>query len=306
MPILDARSLPDDAPATIEGILTTDVGAIEAGRGAFVQDDTAGIALYLDGDLTGATAAAGTVVRVTGRLDTRYGLRTIRSTPAELAFLGSSDMPAPEVAQTGSVGEALEGLRSTVAGEVVDTPSSLSDGLGLMVDDGTGPLRVIVGAAALGAHTVESGDRVLAVGPLGQRDSSGTGEAGYRIHATLPGELVLLPDPSPTPSPSPDRRVAEPRAVHRRPLDGALALPSASPSPAAPSGPPVCPSPPPMSRSGPSSGVRRRDRACRSTQSHCCPSRTVRPGSSSTCPTRTGAHGWAIEVTASSLRHTAS
>ena len=34
-------------PVTIEGVLTTAAGMTETGRGAFVQDDTAGIALYL-------------------------------------------------------------------------------------------------------------------------------------------------------------------------------------------------------------------------------------------------------------------
>ncbi len=40
-------------------------------------------------------------------------------------------------------------------------------------------------------------------GPLGQRDSSGTGTAGYRVHATLAGELELAPAPSPSPTPTP-------------------------------------------------------------------------------------------------------
>ena len=40
-------------------------------------------------------------------------------------------------------------------------------------------------------------------GPLGQRDSSGTGTAGYRIHVTLAGELELAPAPTPSPVPTP-------------------------------------------------------------------------------------------------------
>jgi hypothetical protein len=33
---------------SISGVLTTDLGALESGRGAFVQDATGGIAIYLD------------------------------------------------------------------------------------------------------------------------------------------------------------------------------------------------------------------------------------------------------------------
>ena len=80
----------------------------------------------------------------------------------------------------------------------------MSDGLGLIVDDGTGPVRVIVGAGALGGLDPGKGDVVTATGPLGQRDSGGTGLAGYRLYATLPGELVIAsPAASPSPSASP-------------------------------------------------------------------------------------------------------
>ena len=61
------------------------------------------------------------------------------------------------------------------------------------MDDGTGPVRVIVGPAALGGLDPGRGDAVTATGPLGQRDSGGTGLAGYRLYATLPGELVIEP-----------------------------------------------------------------------------------------------------------------
>ena len=38
----------------------------------------------------------------------------------------------------------------TIAGVTVGSPSDLSDGLGIFVDDGSGQVRVIVGPAALG------------------------------------------------------------------------------------------------------------------------------------------------------------
>ena len=63
---------------------------------------------------------------------------------------------------------------------------------------------MVVGPEALGGRTLTSGMTVAVTGPLGQRDSSGTGTAGYRIHATLTGELeVVLATPTPTPTPAP-------------------------------------------------------------------------------------------------------
>ena len=86
----------------------------------------------------------------------------------------------------------------------VGSPSELADGLGLMVDDGTGEVRVIVAPAALGGASVPSGTAVTAIGPVGQRDSSGTGLSGYRIHVTEPGDFGILPPPTPTPTITPE------------------------------------------------------------------------------------------------------
>ena len=44
---------------------------------------------------------------------------------------------------------------------------------------------------ALAGGAVATGASVTATGPLGQRDSSGTGLGGYRLHATLPGEFTV-------------------------------------------------------------------------------------------------------------------
>ena len=200
--IAAARLLPDDATAVVEGVLTTDLGALETGHVGFVQDATAGIAVYLDAALT-TPMPAGTAVRLTGVLDTRFALRTLRVAPADVVAIGAVALPAALGIGTGDASESVEGLRVTLSGIVTEAPSSLSDGLGLMVDDGTGAVRVIVGPDALAGQPVATGSHVTAMGPLGQRDSSGTGLAGYRVHATLGGELVVAPPPTPSPTPTP-------------------------------------------------------------------------------------------------------
>jgi cytochrome c-type biogenesis protein CcmE len=199
MSIESVRALPDGAEAAIEGVLTTEMGSLESARSGFLQDATAGIAVYLDAAFD-VPVPAGWRVRATGVLDSRFGQRTLRVDRDQLVVLGEQWLPTPLEAQTGAASEPLEGLRLQVTGTVTEAPSDLSDGVGLMVDDGSGEVRVIAGPAALGDASPVRGSIVVARGPLGQRDSSGTGLGGYRLHATLAGELEVFPAPSPTPT----------------------------------------------------------------------------------------------------------
>jgi hypothetical protein len=226
--IAAARVQANDTQATIAGILTTRLAALDSSRMAFVQDDTAGIALYLDAVPT-IDLPAGSAIRVPGTLADRYALRTLRASVADIVVLGQGALPDPLDVPTGSVGEAVEGRRAAVVGTTVGSPTTYADGLGILVDDGSGAVRAIVGPAALGVLAVPSGTRVAVIGPVGQRDSSGTGTTAYRIHATEPGELQVLPAPSPSPSAS----------------ISPTAPPSASPAPSA-SGPNPNPTPTPV------------------------------------------------------------
>ena len=89
------------------------------------------------------------------------------------------------------------GARSSAA------PDQLTDGLGVTLDDGSGTVRAVIGPDAADGQSLASGMVATISGPLGQRDSSGTGTAGYRVHVTLPGELELAPAPTPSPVPTP-------------------------------------------------------------------------------------------------------
>lgn len=236
--ILAARALPNGTSERIEGVLTTGLGALEAGRKGFIQDDTGGIAIYLDAAGVDALPAD-TLVNVTGTLDDRFAERTMRANLADVVILGEQGRPQPWTHQTGAVDESVEGLRVLVQGVTVGAPSDLADGLGLMVDDGSGAVRVIVGPAALGSASVPSGTTVTAVGPVGQRDSSGTGLAGYRIHVTEAGDFGVLPTPTPTPSvtaaptptPSPSPVPSPAPSSTAAPTAAPSATPRTSPSP---------------------------------------------------------------------------
>jgi hypothetical protein len=239
-----ARALPDGSTATIEGTLTTGLGALESARSGFVQDASGGIDLFLEAAFA-EPLAAGTVVRVTGTLDSRFSQRTFRVAGVDIEIMGTAPLPLAVGVSTGAATEPFEGRRVEVVGTVTEAPSALADGLGITIDDGTGPVRVIAGVDALGVLDPVRGDVVLARGPLGQRDSTGTGTAGYRVHATLAGELEIQapPSPSATIAPSPTPSPTPTPAPSGTPSPTGSPLPSATPPPTATPTPPPSTSP---------------------------------------------------------------
>jgi uncharacterized protein YdeI (BOF family) len=252
--IADARALPDGSLATVRGILTTALGAIDSGRNGFIQDATAGIAIRLDAAFP-TPIEAGTTVEVTGSLSSYFSLRVIAVSGADVIADGADALPAPLPATTGEASEAFEGTRLLVSGTVTAAPSPLSDGLGVTIDDGSGPLRLVVSDSALAGAAPATGDVVTAIGPLGQRDSSGTGLAGYRLHATLSGEFAIEapPTPSPTPVATPSPTPSPPASPG--PSSAPTPSPSATPTPTPTPAPSVTPSPSPSASPAPASSI---------------------------------------------------
>jgi hypothetical protein len=179
-----------------------------------VDDGTGGIAVLPDG----ATFARGATVMATGVVDDRYAQRTLRVSAGELAIDGTEDEPAATTVETGSVGEPYECRLVRLAGLLQGSPTELSSGLAFDLDDGSGAVRVLV-APASGIDTAAwtAGTSVTVVGVVGQRDSSGTGTAGYRVQPRDTADVeAVVPPATPAPSASPS----------------ATPAPSASPSPA--------------------------------------------------------------------------
>ncbi len=225
--IATARALPDDADVTIEGTLTTGLGALEAGHTAFVQDETGGIGIYLDAPVV-SPLPAGTTVRIAGMLDTRFAQRVLRVDEGVIVAGSVTTLPAAVEIATGTADETREGRLVAVSGVVDGTPGALSDGLGLTVEDGSGPVKAVIGPDALGSATPVSGDLVTVRGPLGQRDSSGSGTEGYRVHATLVGDFAVVTPPStPIPTPAPTATATP------SPIPTPTATPVATPTPTA-------------------------------------------------------------------------
>ncbi|MFL5716314.1 MAG: lamin tail domain-containing protein [Chloroflexota bacterium] len=242
--IADARGLADGATVSIEGVLTTRLGALESGRSGFIQDATGGIALYLDSTVAGDWPA-GSSVTATGTVDSRFSQRTLRVAETALSAGPVVSVPDPVDVATGSATESFEGSRIRITGTVTASPDQLADGLGITVDDGSGPVRAVIGPDAIVGLTVGSGSVVVVAGPLGQRDSSGTGSAGYRVQATVAGEVEVIPPATPSPTITPTASPTASPTPAASPTATANPTPTASPTTAPTATPTTAPSPTP-------------------------------------------------------------
>ena len=197
VPIATARALPDGTEATIEGVALT--ASDFADGGGYLADDSGGLAVLV-GD---GSFARGDRLRVSGVIDDRYAQRTLRADGSDVVVLGVAADPAPIAVATGSVGETVEGRLIRIAGSILAAPTALSSGLAFEVDDGSGPVRLLVGSATgIDVSARTAGFAVDAVGVVGQRDSSGTGAAGYRVQPRDAADILAAgPGPSPTASP---------------------------------------------------------------------------------------------------------
>ncbi len=207
--IASARSAAPGTAVVIEGVLTTPLGLTDGGQGAFVQDATAGIALYLSGDGWPALPT-GTAVRLAGTTDGRYGQATVRvADHARFVALGPGAAATPLDLATGDAGESAEGLLVTTGGTVTTTPETLADGFAVLVDDGSGALRVVAGAATgISREALRRGSTVALTGVLGQHASSGAA-GGYRLYLRSLSDVVAAASP---PSPVPSASVPGPSA----------------------------------------------------------------------------------------------
>jgi uncharacterized protein YdeI (BOF family) len=202
--IAAARALPDGTRVTIEGVALT--GSSFHDGGGFVADATGGIAVIADG----ATFDRGAALRLSGTVEDRFAQRTLRVEAADLVALGSGTEPGPQDGTTLGVAEAAEGALVRVTATIVGGRSELASGVAFDIDDGSGPTRLLVQAVTgidLGAWA--TGTSLTVVGVVGQRDSSGTGAAGYRLMPRDAADVaVAASPPSQAPSASPSASAA--------------------------------------------------------------------------------------------------
>ncbi|MEO8625540.1 MAG: hypothetical protein ABI452_02465 [Candidatus Limnocylindrales bacterium] len=185
-----ARGTPLGANVSVIGRLTTPLGLIDEGRGAFIESGGAGIAIRL---VAGSwpPVAPGTDLLVSGTLADHAGQLTLEiAGPTDVATVGSGPMPAPYLVATGLICEPFEGRLLAVEGLIGADPTQEPDGLRTTIDDGSGPVDVV---APLGsfveASELRAGTRVTLAGVIGQHDLTGLGISGYRLILRSPDDL---------------------------------------------------------------------------------------------------------------------
>jgi hypothetical protein len=196
--VAEARAMPDGAMIVVAGVATTSSDFTEGG--GYLADATGGIAVLL----SGGTFARGDALVISGTIDDRYAQRTIRADASGVMVIGAGVAPVPTPMATGNVGETVEAQLVTLEGIVQGLPTILTSGEAFEVDDGSGPIRVLVGpGAGIDTSAWQPGSTLSVTGVVGQRDSTGTGTEGYRVQPRDPNDVgVVLPPATPAPSQS--------------------------------------------------------------------------------------------------------
>jgi hypothetical protein len=224
--VAEARVLPDGSEATIEAVTLTDGSFVDGG--GYLADETGGIAVLL----SDGTFPRGVLLRATGIIDDRYHQRTLRASLADVTVLGAAADPEPVPTTTGSIGEPLEGRLVALGGEITSAASELSGGVAFDLDDGSGPIRVFVGdGTGIATEAWQRGAVIDLWGVVGQRDTSGTGSAGYRVQPRAAADILAFVPPSEeTPTPSPSGTPEGSPSPSGSPTPGASQSPSPAPA----------------------------------------------------------------------------
>ena len=194
--IAAARAAAPNARLTIRGVVTLASATIDPDS-AVLQDASGAILLRL-GDEIGRLDR-GELVEVHGVRSTKGGMESLRATEPPRR-IGTAAEPAARALRTGDAGEAAEAQLVVARGALVASARRASSGtVSFEIDDGSGPLRVVLGAA-LGAgddHLV-SGSWVEVVGVLGQETTGSQPTSGYRVWPRAESELRVLAGPAGT------------------------------------------------------------------------------------------------------------
>ncbi len=236
--IVTARAQAPGTRVRVVGTLNMRPGLVGAGKGGYLQDHTAGIAISL------ASAAwpaidAGRLVQVDGTLGSRFGEATITLDGApSIMDIGPGDQLVPVAVSAGSL-EHVEGRLVVASGTISGSPDDLSDGFAVDLTTSTGSLRVVVAdATGIDRATLSSGRRVAITGVAGQHASTAAGTNGYRIQPRGPDDLVEQPAATSTPfatpsglggSPGPDPAPTVTPRPTATPKPTPTAAPTASP-----------------------------------------------------------------------------
>jgi hypothetical protein len=188
--IAAARQLPKSARVRVRGIVTLPPGVVDPAT-AVLQDGSGAIVLRL-GDEAGPMPR-GRLLEVDGTRSTKSGMETLRVTQPP-TDRGSGPEPAPRAIRTGEAGEATEAMLLTVRGGVVANARRSSSGtVSFEIDDGSGPLRVVMASSLESdASAFSAGTWVEVRGVLGQDTTGAQPLRGYRVWPRDAGDVRIV------------------------------------------------------------------------------------------------------------------
>jgi uncharacterized protein YdeI (BOF family) len=190
MSIAQARQQATGTHLRLRGVVTVGSGLIEPGS-AIVQDASAAILIRLDDEA--GTLHRGQLVELDGVRSTRSGMLTLRVETRPLV-LGQGAEPEALRIQTGSVAEAHEAKLVLVRGAITSTPlRSTANNVSFTIDDGSGPLRIVLLAhSGISSAGLARDDWVEVRGAVGQETTGAQPARGYRVWPRGAADIRVL------------------------------------------------------------------------------------------------------------------
>jgi hypothetical protein len=194
MSIAQARQQATGTHLRLRGVVTVGSGLIEPGS-AIVQDASAAILIRLDDEA--GTLHRGQLVELDGVRSTRSGMLTLRVETRPLILGQGAEPEAPRV-QTGSVAEAHEARLVSVRGAITSTPlRSTANNVSFTIDDGSGPLRIVLLAqSGISSAGLARDDWVEVRGAIGQETTGAQPARGYRVWPRGAADIRVLAGPA--------------------------------------------------------------------------------------------------------------
>jgi hypothetical protein len=194
--IAAARAAAKNARVTVRGVVTLASGTVDPAS-AVIQDASGAILLRL-GDEAGSVSR-GQLLEVAGMRSTKSGMESLRASVPPRR-LGTSADPAAQALRSGDAAEASEARLVIVRGAVVASARRASSGtVSFEIDDGSGPLRVVLGASLeADDDAFMAGSWVEVRGVLGQETTGAQPARGYRVWPRDSADLRVLAGTSTT------------------------------------------------------------------------------------------------------------
>lgn len=196
--IYEAKRLTYDAWVKISGHVTAPPELLGS-RVMYIQDETAGIRIYLPKDHR-HLFTLGDKVEVVGNLRRYYHEAQITvKERGDVKLIRAGQPPPPLPIVTTSLLEPYEGLLVQLQGQAVRFRGSTR----FWIDDGTDPAQVYIRrSTGIRKPFIEAGTPLTVVGVVSQYSEGEPTRADYRLLLRYQSDLIL---PGPTPAPAPVR-----------------------------------------------------------------------------------------------------